>query len=345
MTKEDDDSITPSPTTGVHHDVENPLPSPSDDYDDGSSCTEPSPPASSSTFQYHPMERRRGEIAARRLYSNSSSAPGAAAATSSTSTSTSKSKSKSKSMTSKEEKQQGVTVFARHRIKPGKEKLLEAWIQQVSQLQQPNYPGFGGVQVVRPTTNCNANARNDNNNEYVSIFRYDNYDLLRDFMNSKDRRRLYEQTYEFAAAPIELTYHSLEYWFTDDTSSSSPGGAGAGAGGDGADHRHHQDEPPSKPKMVVVTFLLIWFQAHFMGPALGRLIPGIMHSPLALEALTIFLVVLGTTYLWMPITTRYILHWWLFPARPAVASSSAAPVVVVEEGDRASRENQEHLNN
>lgn len=222
----------------------------------------------SSASSHHKMERRRGEIPPDVLK-------------------------KSPSLSQRN----GVTVFARHLIKPGQEALFEAWIQEISELQQEKYPGYAGVQVVRPTC-CKQR------NEYVSIFRYKNYDLLQAFMNSDDRKRLLEKTCDFEAAPIELTYHSLEYWFMDGKNNlenedpdltKSPGPV----------------RPPSKPKMVVVTFLLIWLQAHFFGPALGNLAPRL--PPLAIEALTIFIIVLGTTYLWMPLVTQYLLHWWLFP--------------------------------
>lgn len=190
-----------------------------------------------------------------------------------------------------------LTVFARHKIQPGKQQQFEGWIRDISKLQKEKYPGFEGAQVVRPT--CL-----DAKDEYLSIFRYQNYDLLQAFMNSDDRRRFLEMTHEFAAAPIDYTYHSLEFLFVDEAT-TTPGLSS------GKELSNVSRRPPSKSKMVVVTFLLIWIQSHFIGPALDRLFPD--FPSLALEALTIFLIVLGTTFIWMPIVTKYILHWWLFP--------------------------------
>lgn len=196
-------------------------------------------------------------------------------------------------------KNASLTVFARHKIQPGKERLFEAWIRDITKLQNDKYPGFEGAQVVRPTC-C------ESSNEYLSIFRYENYDLLQAFMNSEDRRRFLEQTHEFRAAPIDYTYHSLEFLFVHDTETSTIDGSIMDKESSSVPNR-----PPPRYKMVLVTFLLIWLQSHFFGRTLKNVVPEIPQ--LALEALTIFLIVLGTTYLWMPIVTKHILHWWLFP--------------------------------
>lgn len=196
-------------------------------------------------------------------------------------------------------KNASLTVFARHKIQPGKENLFEAWIRDISKLQNDKYPGFEGAQVVRPTC-C------ESTNEYLSIFRYENYDLLQAFMNSEDRRRFLEQTHEFRAAPIDYSYHSLEFLFVNDSTSTKDANSILDK-----ESSNRPNRPPPRYKMVLVTFLLIWLQAHFIGRTLKNLFPEV--PSLALEALTIFLIVLGTTYLWMPIVTKHILHWWLFP--------------------------------
>ena len=180
-----------------------------------------------------------------------------------------------------------LTVFARHKVVRGKEDKFEAWVKKINVVLSTNFPGYRGAETVRPTC-CDSN-------EYVSIFRFNNYENLQRWMDSEERMGFLEQTKEFDEGPVETSYHSLEYWFVPEETASSPG---------------PPKSPPSKPKMVVVTFLLIWVQAHFIGPAIGR-IPKIL--PLASEALTIFLIVVLTTYLWMPITTQYLLGWWLFP--------------------------------
>mmetsp|Transcript_18067 Transcript_18067/g.43745 ORF Transcript_18067/g.43745 Transcript_18067/m.43745 type:complete len:194 (-) Transcript_18067:61-642(-) len=68
---------------------------------------------------------------------------------------------------------------------------------------------------------------------------------------------------------------------------------------------------PSKVKMAVLTFLMIWIQVHFLVQAYASL-PALSSYPLAVEAVTIFTVVFSTEFLWMPIG-MYVLSFWLFP--------------------------------
>lgn len=68
---------------------------------------------------------------------------------------------------------------------------------------------------------------------------------------------------------------------------------------------------PSKLKMAVLTFLVIWIQVHFLVKAYSSL-PALSLYPLAVEAVTIFTVVFATEFLWMPIA-MYLLSFWLFP--------------------------------
>jgi antibiotic biosynthesis monooxygenase (ABM) superfamily enzyme len=183
-------------------------------------------------------------------------------------------------------KDQNLTVFAKHKVVRGKEQQYMQWTKEINSFLSKNFQGYQGAETVRPT-NCESN-------EYVNIFRFDNYEHLQLWMDSEERLQFLERTNEFDEEPIETSYHSLEYWFVQDKT----------------DDKKPAQGPPSKEKMVVVTFLLIWLQVHFLGPAFG----GISELPgLLAEALTVLTVVIGTTYLWMPLTTKYILHWWLFP--------------------------------
>ena len=240
------------------------------------------------------LERRFGEDAASRQYQSTHVSSVSLSSTSEDDTNR------------KQSKPTPLTVFARHQIQRGKEHLFEAWIQDISNLQYDQFEGYRGVQVVRPTC-CHSN-------EYVSIFRYDDYEKLQRFMDSEERQRMLRKTCDFEEAPIELSFHSLEYWFVPPEDNDG----GTTNIGPGMDPRLSMTNTPTRPpprwKMVIVTFLLIWFQAHFLGPWIGR-IPNI--SPLAAEALTIFTIVLGTTYLWMPLVTKHLLHWWLFPQTPS----------------------------
>jgi antibiotic biosynthesis monooxygenase (ABM) superfamily enzyme len=178
-------------------------------------------------------------------------------------------------------------VFARQKLKRGKEHLFESWLKDMAALQREKFPGYMGSEVIRPAC-CETN-------EYVSIFRYDQYENLQRWMDSEERAQMLERTCVFGEEPIVTTYHSLEYWFV---------------GSKGEPSTSLAKKPPSREKMALVTFLVIWANVHFLVPLVGK-IPKL--PPLALEALSTAIIVILTTYLWMPIVTKYILYWWLFP--------------------------------
>jgi len=184
-------------------------------------------------------------------------------------------------------KDQNLTIFAKHKVVRGKEEAYHQWAKEINAELRLNFDGYQGAETVRPT-NCESN-------EYVNIIRFDNYEHLQVWMDSKERLRFLDRIHEFDEEPIETSYHSLEYWFVEDKT----------------DEKNTAPSlTPSRWKMVTVLFLLIWLQVHFIGPVFG----GIAELPYLLaEALTVLTVVIGTTFLWMPLTTKFILHWWLFP--------------------------------
>lgn len=177
----------------------------------------------------------------------------------------------------------GVTVFAKHKVIRGKEAAFQQWVREINTVIS-KFEGYQGAETVRPTS-CESN-------EYASIFRFDNFEHLQVWMDSEERQPFLERTNEFDERPVETSYNSLEYLFVPDQTDGTPAPAA-----------------PSKEKMVAVTFLLIWLQVHFLGPAFG----GLHIAPLLAEALTVLTVAILTTYFLMPITTKYLLSWWLFP--------------------------------
>lgn len=110
-----------------------------------------------------------------------------------------------------------------------------------------------------------------------------------------------EKAQEFAQEPPIMSYHSLEYWFVGNESNKDD---------DETPAAHLRNKPPSREKMATVTFLVIWGQSQALGPLVAR-IPNL--PAWFAQALTVFLIVALTTYIIMPIVTKYILHWWLFP--------------------------------
>jgi antibiotic biosynthesis monooxygenase (ABM) superfamily enzyme len=145
----------------------------------------------------------------------------------------------------------------------------------------------------------------EDDRDYISIFRYDTYEHLKNWMQSELRAEFIERAKEFSETPVLVTYHSLEHWFVrnadkdmDDFSVAS------------SDNNKAKGGPPAKYKMVVVVFLVIWFQLHFVLPNTVGKIDAL--SPLAQESLGTLIITTLTTYVFMPISTR-ILAFWLFP--------------------------------
>jgi antibiotic biosynthesis monooxygenase (ABM) superfamily enzyme len=197
--------------------------------------------------------------------------------------------------------QHPITVLAKHTLKVGAEVGFAKWVEDITIAQQSSYPGYLGSEVIRPM--------NSGDREYISIFRYDTYEHLKSWMTSDLRDTLIHQVQEYLETPVLVTYHSLEHWFVppstipidnhnanDDDNDDAAAAAVAG--------------PPPKYKMVVVVFLVIWFQVHFINPnTIGKITA---LSPLGQESLGTLLIVILTTYVFMPIATR-LLAFWLFP--------------------------------
>jgi heme-degrading monooxygenase HmoA len=121
-----------------------------------------------------------------------------------------------------------LTIIARQVILPGKEADFERWIKEVAELQE-EFEGFMGNEVIRPV--------GSGHNEYVSIFRYDKYENLQTWMQSTVRKLWMEKARPFIHEPIKIEFHSTEFWFVLDNTSFTP----------------------RREKMVVVTFLVIWY--------------------------------------------------------------------------------------
>lgn len=175
-----------------------------------------------------------------------------------------------------------LTVFAKAKVVKAKVKLYETWAQEIAHIQRARYEGFLGSEVIKPM--------GGDSNEFVTIFRYDTYEHLQLWMDSQERDSFLQRTCEFTEEPVQVAYHSLAYWFVQDEATAST--------------------LPPKHKMSMVTFLVIWFQVHFIPPLVGR-IPNL--PALAGEALTTALIVVLTSYLILPIVTTRVLAWWLFP--------------------------------
>ncbi len=175
-----------------------------------------------------------------------------------------------------------VTVLARHAIRRGQEDVFDHWTRGITE-DCKAFDGYLGTEVIRPVVNSTP----ESNNEFVSIFRFDNYDHLQIWMDSSVRAQWLARTKEFSDESPQVDYHSLEYWF-------SP-------------QRHH-GQAPSKHKMAIVTFLALWPLVHFIPPATARF----TTSPFVTEIVSLAAIVALMTYVVMPAATRALAR-WLFP--------------------------------
>jgi antibiotic biosynthesis monooxygenase (ABM) superfamily enzyme len=196
-----------------------------------------------------------------------------------------------------------ITVLAKHRVREGAETDFEAWFKEITTFQSHNYTGYLGSEVIRPM-NCEFK------NEYISIFRYDTYENLSRWMHSKDREVRMEIVHKYLETPLLVTYHSLEHWFVHPADADDDGPSVISK-------QQKRQGPPPNYKMVVVVFLVIWFQIHFILPVTIGKIGGL--SPLGGEGIGTLLVVTLTTYVFMPVATR-LLSFWLFPEKSYVAT-------------------------
>jgi antibiotic biosynthesis monooxygenase (ABM) superfamily enzyme len=165
-----------------------------------------------------------------------------------------------------------LTVIARHKVIPGRVALFEEWQNGISEVCMA-FPGYLGTEVIRPV---------DGSHEFVVIFRFDTYENLESWMGSDERARWIRKTDEFSEEPPRIDYHSLEFWFSPE---------------------RNEGRAPTRYKMALVTFMVIWPLVHFV----PRLIADGLGGPsLVSEVTSVGTIVLLMTYVVMPTVTRVL---------------------------------------
>lgn len=173
---------------------------------------------------------------------------------------------------------QPVTVLARHAVRPQDEEAFERWMSGITDACN-RFEGYLGSEVIRPL--------GDASNEFVSIFRFDTFANLDRWLHSPERDAWLGRTGEFSDEPVQLHYHSLEFWFSPE---------------------RHEGRAPPKHRMALVTFLVIWPLVHFV----PRLFDDALGPGLAAEVASVGAIVLLMTYAVMPLVTSVFAR-WLFP--------------------------------
>jgi uncharacterized protein len=98
-----------------------------------------------------------------------------------------------------------VTIIVRRKVKPGREKDYEAWLERLTKGAAAQFAGYLGAEFHRP-----ASARDD----YCSVFRFDSLPHLDAFERSDFRAcMLAEAAPLFATDAAWERMTGLEFWF------------------------------------------------------------------------------------------------------------------------------------
>lgn len=190
-----------------------------------------------------------------------------------------------------------LTVMAKHHVRPDKLHVFADWCREMQQRSR-TFAGYIDTELIRPT--CIES------DEYVAIFRYDNYEHLKTWMESKERKEMIERVPEFSSTnSVVYAYHSLEHWF-------SSSGDEEGSHNTGLNATKPAAGPPPKYKMVVVTTAIIYTQTLWVPKVLNRILGDANLHPDVMGLLTVMCIVCLATYVLFPIVTR-LLAFWLFP--------------------------------
>jgi antibiotic biosynthesis monooxygenase (ABM) superfamily enzyme len=173
-----------------------------------------------------------------------------------------------------------VTTSVTRRVKPGHEAEYEPFLEGIISAAS-QFPGYLGVEVFRPE---GATA-----GEYRTVYRFDNAEHLRAWLNSDERAAWLERAEPHAIGPTRTSFVTgLESWFT------LPG----------------RPAPPPPYKMAFLTWITIFPLITGVVVTTGPLLEGL---PLVLRlAITTAAIVPLMTWVVMPRVTR-LLRRWLYP--------------------------------
>lgn len=176
-----------------------------------------------------------------------------------------------------------VTTTVTRQVKPGHEQAYEEILAGlISSAKQ--FPGHLGVEVFRP---------GEPGREYQTVYRFDNAQHLRRWLDSDERAAWLARAEPHAAGAMQSRYLTgLESWFTLPARPGAP--------------------PPPPWKMAVLTWVTIFPLITGVVLALNPLLEGFALVPRL--AVTTAVTVPLMTWLVMPRVTR-LLRRWLYPTR------------------------------
>lgn len=176
---------------------------------------------------------------------------------------------------------ESVTVVVTRRVRAGRERDYEAWLERLIGGASA-MPGYAGSRVQRPE---------EGQRTYTSVFRFDSVSHLRAFEESDLRRRALAEVIDLVeedAVWNRLT--GLELWFTPPPGTVVP--------------------QPSRFRMAIVMIAVVYGLVSSIGTIVARVMAD-APAPLRL-LITITVEVFLMTYVVMPRLTR-VLARWIYP--------------------------------
>lgn len=175
-----------------------------------------------------------------------------------------------------------VTAVISHIVRPGREQGYEEWFHGIA-TDARTFKGHLGVSTIRP--------RDHDHPEYVVILKFDRYDNLKTWLESDVRRDWIARLQPLIEKPEAIqTLTGLETWFS---LPDQPFMA-----------------PPPRYKMVLVTWLGVFFTAVILSRSLSPLLSSL--PVLLSQLIDTGVAVVLLTYVVMPRLTQLFRH-WLYP--------------------------------
>jgi hypothetical protein len=169
-----------------------------------------------------------------------------------------------------------VTIVVRRKVRPGREKDYEAWLERLTRGVAADFEGYLGAEFHRPASAGGT---------YRSVFRFDSVDHLDAFERSDFRQRmLAEAAPLFAADAAWERMTGLEFWFDPPPGTRVP--------------------QPSPHRMALVLIAVVFTLVLILNLTLGPFMTG---WPLPLRVLVTVCIQVGLmTYVIMPGLTPLI---------------------------------------
>jgi antibiotic biosynthesis monooxygenase (ABM) superfamily enzyme len=169
-----------------------------------------------------------------------------------------------------------VTIVVRRKVKPGREKDYEAWLERLTRGAAAQFEGYLGAEFHRPA---------GSGGDYRSVFRFESLAALDTFERSDFRQRMLAEAEPlFAADAAWERMTGLEFWFDPPPGTKVP--------------------QPSPHRMALVLIAVVFCLVLILNLILSPLMTG---WPLALRVLiTVTIQVTLMTYAIMPRLTPLI---------------------------------------